>query len=74
MLVLIMPGSISCSSIILALIILIVALLLRTIAHNKPKSKYVLRMNKNSFSNYYKHIEEFEKYQQDGISKLHTSS
>lgn len=60
---------------ILALIIPIVALLAANHRSEQTKEQIRVANEQNSFSNYYKHIEEFEKYL-DKIwnGKLHTSS
>lgn len=60
---------------ILALIIPIVALLAANHRSEQTKEQIRVASEQNSFSNYYKHVEEFEKYL-DKIwnGKLHTSS
>ncbi|ELI1839073.1 hypothetical protein RQV73_001740 [Vibrio fluvialis] len=60
---------------ILALIIPIVALLAANHRSEQTKEQIRVANEQNSFSNYYKHIEEFEKYlNKIWNSKLHTSS
>lgn len=60
---------------ILALIIPIVALLAANHRSEQTKEQIRVANEQNSFSNYYKHIEEFEKYlNKVWNSKLHTSS
>lgn len=60
---------------ILALIIPIVALLAANHRSEQTKEQIRVANEQNSFSNYYKHMEEFEKYlNKTWNSKLHTSS